>query len=212
MMNRIKMAFMTGLAITVLFLLHHCGLDIKETNVNFDWVQKGNVLTYDLAMRNLKIPNYRELEIIEDTGVRTNLVFNEKVPDIQSDPFSRQILLGAFSAVYRLTDGLHTTACYSCTSNPCLDVIDYLKVPANPTRGQIISNLVCKDHPGSYDRVLSIDSTITVPLGQFRTFVIIDTLEMTIKFWSEKNGLIRVDNYNPSLKDTVILELAKKNF
>src|SRR5687768_15593976 len=193
-------------------LLQNCGLDIEETNTNFKWVVKGNTLTYDLNMTDHKIPDYRILEITEDPGIRDNMIFKEIRPEIQDDPNLSYLLLDVFSHVYRLGDGLHTTACFSCNANPCLSVINYLKVPAKPKVGQSIPDYLCGDKVYTHDIVLSIDSLITVPLGQFRTFVINDTLRRSIKFWNESEGLIRVDNYNESLDDTIRLELSKKTF
>ncbi len=211
-MAKLKVLMTLGI-VTTMLTFENCGFDIEETNTNFQWVVKGNRLTYDLNMADKKIENYRILEISENQGASSkNMTFIEISPDIPNDPNGTQLLLGLLFHVYRLNDGLHTTACFSCSVNPCLSVINYLKVPVSPTRGQSIPSYLCKDVTYSHDIVLSTDSLITVPLGKFKTFVINDTLRRSVKFWNEKIGLIRVDNYNEYLKDTVKLELSKTNY
>lgn len=192
--------------------IQQCGFDIEETNTVFKWVKKGNRLTYDMSMDGSKISDYRILAITEDPGIRHNLIFEENVQGVLNDPFENHLLLSIFSHVYRLKDGLHTTTCSSCSSNPCLSVKHYLKVPRRPTKYQSIAEYLCGDQILMYDTVLSIDSVITVPLGEFKTFVINEVLNQSIKFWSEEFGLIRVDNYSEYYSDTIRLELSKKNY
>lgn len=192
--------------------IQNCGPDIDETNAFFKWVEKGNSLTYDLKIRESKISNYRVLDIIEDPGIKDNLIFIETIPTISNDPFEYELLLNIFTDVYRVKDGLHTTTCSSCTANPCLSVKDYLKVPLRPVKYQSIPDYLCADQTSTYDTVISTDSVIIVPLGRFKTFVIHDTFNRSIKFWNEEAGLIRVDNYNASYPDTVTLELSKRNY
>ena len=198
--------------ITVISTLQNCGLDVEETNTNFRWVSKGNKLTYDLNMGGSKIPDYRVLEIVEDPGLGEKMILNESISDIANDPNGTQLLLGLFSHVYRLNDGLHTSACFECDVNPCLSAKHYLKVPAKPINGQSIPTYLCADNILTHDIVVSIDSSISVPLGSFKTFVINDTLNRSIKFWNEEVGLIRVDNYSEGFASVVTLELSKKNY
>jgi hypothetical protein len=202
----------TLILISGLPFIQNCGFDIEETNAVFKWVKKGNRLTYDLNMNGTKISNYRVMDIIEDPGIRDNLIFQENVPVVQNDPYEYHLFLRIFSHVYRIKNGLHTTACATCDAQPCISVKNYLKVPLSPKKNQSIPYYLCGDQILTYDIVLSIDSVITVPLGQFRTFVINETLNQSIKFWNEEVGLIRVDNYSEYYSDTVKLELSKKNY
>lgn len=192
--------------------IQNCGYDIEETNTVFKWVKKGNRLTYDLNMDGNKIPNYRVMDIVEEPGFRDNLIFEENVPEVLNDPYEYHLLLSIFSHVYRIKDGLHTTTCSSCSANPCLSAKHYLKVPLRPKTNQSIPDYLCGDEILTNDIVISIDSLITVPLGQFKTFVINETLNQSIKFWNEEIGLIRVDNYNEYYSDTIRLELSKRNY
>lgn len=193
--------------------LQNCVLDIDETNTSFRWVKKGNKLTYNLSKSGVDFPDYRILEITENQGISDNKIFKEVAPEIENDPLGRPYLvLGLFSHVYRLKDGLHTRTCFSCDSNPCFSSKNYLKVPANPTTGQKIPDYLCGDNILNYDMIIDSDSIITVPLGEFKTFVINDTLTKTIKFWNEEVGLIRVDNYNEFFDDTVKLKLSRTNY
>ena len=200
------------LLLTTILSLENCGLDIEETNRNFPWVKKGNQLTYDLNMDGKRVPHYITLDIVENPGARDNLAFRESHLEIQNAPIRESKWLKLFEHVYRLNDGLHTTACFKCGINPCLSVINYLIVPANPKQDQIIPDYLCGDHILTNNIVLSIDSVVTVPLGEFKTFVIKDTLNESIKFWNEQVGLIRVDDYNDHSTDTAKLELSKTNY
>ena len=202
----------SAFVILVILFFQSCGFDIEETDTNFKWVVEGNRLTYDLHMGDLKISDYRILEIVEDPGTRDNLIFKEVNPIIPNDPNGTQHLLDIFSHVYRLNDGLHTTACFSCNANPCLSVKNYLKIPAKPKDGQSIPDYVCGDNILSNDILISVDSVITVPLGNYKTFVINDTLNHSIKFWNEEEGLIRADNYDEHFSDTIKLVLSGKNY
>ena len=202
-----------GIMLTIsLPLLQNCGLDIEETDTNFKWVVQGNTLTYDLRMADQKISDYRILEIVENPGIRDNMIFKEVIPDVPDDPYDGNAVLRIFSHVYRLDNGLHTTACFKCGVTPCMSVINYLKVPATPATDQSIPDYVCGDQIYTYDVILSTDSLITVPFGQFNTFVINDTMGRSIKFWNESEGLIRVDNYNDFYEDTLKLELSARSF
>lgn len=206
------MKFLLAPLLFVLILQQsNCGLDIEESNSYFNWVEVGNQLTYNLRFGDIKIQNYRKIEITESTG-RESKFFQEVSTEIADDPFGSVNLSGIFHHVYRLNDGLHTTRCFSCGINPCLSVKNHLKIPSVPSKGQRINDFRCGDEVFSTDIIISVDSTIIVPLGSFKTFVIKDTLNRNIKFWNEKIGLIRVDNYNELFSDTVILELSSKNY
>jgi len=202
----------SAFVILVILFLQSCGFDIEETDTYFKWVAKGNRLTYDLHMGDLKISDYRFLEISQNASTRDNLIFKEVNPIIPNDPNGTQHLLDIFSHVYRLDEGLHTTACFSCDANLCLSVNNYLKIPAKPKDGQSIPEYVCGDDILGNDVVVSVDSVITVPLGKFKTFVINDTLNRSIKFWNEEYGLIRADNYDEHFSDTIKLVLSGKNY
>lgn len=210
-MKKIKF-LLTPLLIALILQQSNCGLDIEESNTNFRWVEVGNELTYDLKFGELTISGYRKLEIKLSQGIRENKIFWETIPEIQNDPNKSMPLLSIFNHVYKLKDGLHTTRCASCNSNPCISIKNHLKVPANPLIGKSIPDFTCGDEVNGSDIVISTDSTITVPMGKFKTFVINDTLNRSIKFWNEKVGLIRVDNYKEFFGDTVILELSGKNY
>ena len=117
-----------------------------------------------------------------------------------------------FSHVYVVQDGLYTTACFKCSVNPCLSVKSYMKVPTRPFRRQSIPEYVCGDKVYTYDVVLGIDSIIKVPFGEFKTFVILDSMARSVKFWNEDAGLIRVDKFFEAKADTITFELASVNY
>jgi len=212
MMNRVKNIGLVLFLIVLPVFLENCGFDIEESDRYFDWVKKGNTLTYNLRSTEYRVDKYSLLKIEESSGINDNMVFREETLPQKNDVPYFGPLLSVFSDVYRLDDGLHTATCSSCVSNPCISIQHYLKVPAKSGNIESIPEYSCAEKIYGYDVILRTDSIIEVPFGIFRTLVIHDTIKRNVKFWNEEAGLIRVDNYNRLQGDTLILELVETNY
>lgn len=168
-------------------------------------------MIYDISSKGYSQQKNRVIKI--EQGVREDhLMFRESLFNATADdPYKSQLITRIFSKVLRSKDGLNSTACHGCSAGACFSSMQFLMVPSTPKSGQSIPVYQCSDIIRHHDIIISIDSAIRVPIGDFRAVVIHDTLNNNLKFWNQDEGLLRIDNYTYPT-DTLYLKMSERNF
>lgn len=174
-------------------LLFGCHKDKAKDDIPNAWVKLGNKLNYDLITDTSNISNFRQLEVIRNPG-NPNLRFRENNIYEPSSTYWQNLMDENYN-VYRMEDGLYTTACSTCSFD-CFSSFKYMRVPLKVFPSQLIPLYHCKDNVSTNLKIIVVDTTITVPLGTFKVFVGQDTSSLKKEFWNADKGLIRLECYD----------------
>jgi len=147
---------------------------------------------------------------IDKNPGNSNLRFNFSYSGMIINDFSRWI--GDNYNVYIKSDGLYTDAYTTCSFAGFGSSFYFIKAPAKPKLYDIYYDYLCKDNIYTSYKVIEINKTISVPDGNYTTYVLQDTKSLTKEYWDEKNGIIKFELFD----NTNILigkyELASKNY
>jgi hypothetical protein len=183
---------LTVIPILTITLFESCELFPDDPN-HFQWIKEGHVLTYDLIYGDTTLNDFAKIEISR-SDISDDLEFRETNSSTSFNGGNAGSLF-MFRRMVRLSDGLYELVCKNCQMvGPCAAFAS-LRVPLSPSAGQVLPRHICQDEIYTNDIVVSVDSLISSPVGDFKTIVVKDTLYNSFKFWSESKGLIRVDNY-----------------
>ncbi len=196
-------------AIFIIILLVSCR---KEETIilPFDWVVKGNSITYNFIS---------DTEFVE-AALILNVGRNDLTDQFQIDfsyplwgeiPSSKNV--GEDYRVVRKSDGLNGQATQSCVYGGMIpSFFDFIRVPVDPILNDTLVTYLCTDVVSNYLIVREIDKEINVPLGTFSTLVLHDFIGKRKEFWDEKNGLILIEKLDENENVTGRYEAASRNF
>lgn len=176
------------LSVILSALFHSCHKD-KNDQVKFGWVKGGTRLYYDYYSPTDTIRDCRYLLIFASR-------FMEKNPS-GTDNFGMLFDVPDRDIVVK-KGGLYGLACENCDMGPlvCLNEFEFLYAPNAPSPNQKIPVYGCGRTPRGHNRIITVDTTITVPMGTFRTYVMQHYAFGDRSYWNPNVGLIQYDNYD----------------
>lgn len=169
-------------------LFHSCHKD-ENDKVKFGWVKGGNRLYYDYYSPTDTIRDCRYLLILDN-------LFMENNPS-STDNFGMIFnILNRDHVVKK--GGLYGLACENCDMGPlvCLNEFEFLYAPNAPALHQELPEYGCGRTPRWHNRIINVDTTITVPMGTFKTYVMQHYAFGDRSYWNPDEGLIRYDSYD----------------
>ena len=200
----------------------------------FPWIQDGHQMTYDFEAgpEPFVDPNtgfvYESAEdvlryVIEEPDF-ADFQFVGKSPDTNEwdthhrDGAINMALDGffGFPGPERAVDGIRVVYPKNCEGRPGWGEDDYdsaVRVPAKPKLGRRYHRYACGDRVVETYEAIAVGETITVPAGTFEeVFVLRDRSEQQREYWSEREGLLKVERYAEDGRLLGAYVLASKNF
>ncbi len=92
-------------------------------------------------------------------------------------------------------DGLYLRANNVCGMGILNSTFDFLYIPANPSKGQVIQLYTCEEQPTGQNRILHSDTVLTVPAGTFHTFCVLHS-DSSKSYWNRDVGVILYELYD----------------
>lgn len=86
-------------------------------------------------------------------------------------------------------DGLYGHASTTCNVGLISNSFDFLTIPANPESGARIPQYACERRNDGENEILSADTLVTVPAGDFRTFCVLHA-SGDMSWWNRDIGLV----------------------
>lgn len=220
MKSAVKQVFLT----IGLFGLAGCSLFSEDEPLPFQWVRLGNRMVFDFhpVADTLSGPGgivYGDTEgaliITLEAGEREVVVFRESFPRWAGDGGINGLVLPRMRlrdlVVSRAEDGLRCAVSLTCGGIPLpLPLLEFVRVPPNPEAGDEYPQYRCQDSVETTLRVEQVDYAVEVPAGRFSTFVLAG--DGGREYWSEREGLVRIEVLEEDGGVLGYYELASKNF
>lgn len=183
---------------------------IEQDTLPFAWIKIDNKLTYNYYSSTDTTLNALTLTIIINPG-NTNLRFQFSYPQWSFIPNSKWV--GNDYNVFRKPDGLYTSTYVGCGMGSGFGPRMYfIRAPLSPITDLYYPDYLCKDEIYTAYKVEYINKSINVPLGNFETYVLQDTMTMTKEYWNEKTGIIMFELFDTTGMLTGQYKLASKNY
>lgn len=219
MKSALKQIFLT----LGLFGLAGCSLFSEDEPRSFEWVQPGSRMVFDFhpVADTLTGPGgvvYGDAEgafvITLESGAEDAVVFRESFPLWAGDGGNGLVLPRMRLrdlVVSRAEDGLRRAVPLTCggISLP-FPLLEFVRVPTNPEAGDELPQYRCQDSVETMLRVEQVDHSVEVPAGTFATFVLAG--DVGREYWSEREGLVRIELLEEDGDVLGYYELASKNF
>lgn len=197
------------------------GCDLLTGNdgpLPFKWVADGNQLIFDFhpVSDTLVRPNGFRYDDTSDALVM-NVISDGKTFSFwvefpwefmiqELDPGIRDL------SGKRTHEGLEEYDLASCDDILGLSRFYYVRVPARPDEGQAFPLYTCDKEITENLRIEATNEVINVPAGDFTVFVIRSLERRRLEYWSETDGLIKIELFEPDGDLLGYYELVERNF
>ncbi len=203
----------TSACIFILFLILTISCtkekDIASEILPFKWVKLDNKLVYDYYSPQDTVVNALNLTVIINPG-NNNLRFKFDYP--QWNPIAGSKWVGDDYNVFRRTEGITTRKYIDCGMAGFGSSFEFTRAPAQTQPGVFYTDYLCRDKPYTAYKVMTIDETVSVPAGTFKTYVLQDTLTLRKEYWDEENGIIKFVLHSETGEVSGEYRLASRNF
>lgn len=219
---------MKCLLLPLVFLaLAGCSGFSSNERLPFEWIQLGNTMVFDfhpvgdtLTGPGGIVYGYTRgaLVITIEEGVGDAVVLRAAFPlwsndgGINSRVVPRQGLDAL--AVERTEGGLQTAVYGTCATIPLpgLPLTRFLRVPAVPEIGDRYPQYRCGDSIETTIQVEQVQYEIEVPAGTFSSFILVERRNGAREYWSEREGLLRIELLEEDESLLGYYELASRTF
>lgn len=188
---------MRSLSIVLFFIsLSSCnkGTEVINKVYKFGWAKTGNKLYYDYYTATDTLKDYRYLSIY---NFSSKTAFREEIPKYDTGTFFNNPLF--FRILDRgfviKEDGLYGIGCESCGFFGCSQPFEFIYAPNQPVLYQNLPLFGCSNRSGSSNTVTAIDTTVTIPMGTFKTYIL-EHSNGDKSFWSPEDGIIIYEAVN----------------
>lgn len=180
--------------ILIIFYLSACKKDVNN-QIEFKWAENGTILFYDQYKNSAIVKDYLKIEILDNNFFVNGVVGNSymKILDRQ---FTRKK-----GGLYGLYCDDHY--CY------CIPNKEFLYAPNQPYLNQELPEYNCGTTPDHINKVITIDTVITVPMGTYKTYVM-QHYNGDKSYWNANDGLIMYDKVDFTNR-TIVIETYKLN-
>jgi hypothetical protein len=192
------------LSVVLLFVsLFSCHKRIEEINkvYKFGWAKAGNKLYYDYYTTTDTLEDYRYLSIY---SFNSKTSCREEIPNYDTTSLSSNTLFFYYILNRDFVikeDGLYEIGCEDCGFLGCSGAFEFLYAPNIPDLYQELPLFSCSLRSRSSNIVIATDSTVTVPMGTFKTYVL-EHSNGDKSFWSPDSGIIMYEVVNGNNKGT----------
>ena len=175
-------------AIIILFCSIHIGC--KKEN-NFSWAKNGKIFYYDQYKGSNIVKDYIQLAIYDNQFFQNNVA-----APLPMDILDRKFVIKK--------NGLFGLACEDCSIGyfTCGKEFEFLYAPNSPSLNQQIPQYSCGRIPSYNIQIINVDTTISVPLGIFKTYVMLHYYGDR-SYWSTDNGLIMYEKVDRNNRATI---------
>jgi hypothetical protein len=206
-----------------------CGLDdvLGDSNEGpydgslYEWVAEGNRMTFDFHPISDTLVGGNGFRYDATENVKT-LKFNEvdtntfrTLGQSKWDRIPRELNSGVFGEEYiRTAEGLKRQENRDCDSPVGgLVFFKFVRVPAEPEVGATHPQYYCGDDLEETLRVAAVGQTVEVAAGRFENvFVLRSSRDQRKEYWSEAEGILKIELYEGDGDLLGYYELASKNF
>lgn len=216
------------LLVTLLCIVPGCSLLGDEPKA-FPWIQDGHQMTYDFVAGPEPLVDPNTGFVYESAQNVTRIVIEE--PDYADFQFKKKsppnngwknqgkvgeinmIIDGlyGFPGPKRAEDGIRTE--YPDDCDDASDFDSSIRVPAHPEVGNTYPLYACGNEIAETYEVAAVDLTVSVPAGRFENvFVLHNRKQRQKAYWSESEGLLKVERYDEGGQLLGAYVLASKNF
>ena len=200
----------------------------------FPWIQDGHQMTYDFVAGPEPFVDPNTGFVYESAeNVRRLVIEEPDFADFQfvgksADPkaWDTHHIDGAVSMTLnglfgfpgpeRAEDGIRVVYPKNCEGRPGWGKRDYdsaVRVPAKPKLGRRYHRYACGDRVAQTYEAVAVGETVTVPAGTFEdVFALDNRSKRQREYWSEREGLLKVERYAEDGRLWGAYVLSSKNF